>query len=1106
MRYICKVITLCLFVFACLVAMAQAFASVQNLSLKQLSVADGLSQGSVYTLMQDKQGHIWVGTEAGVNIYDGYTVRHLSGPDGDFSQYAVENLYQDSSGIVWINLYEKGLVTYDPIRGQYQEVLQADPNDDDNYIVDIVEKSADEFLIATAKTIGRYHRGQQKFETLLDLSGELVGANIINQILMDDDILYIATRIGIYAFDINNNIWKKLPTYRVGKQFSQVEADKVFNLYLYKNKQLFIGTNVAIFKANISNIKSFILGRATLPPIELLLENISSWDFAAKGDELYIGNDRGLAVLNMKTGESKHLFGLSEVEKHVGGDQIVSVLEDNQGQFWLGSNATGAYRWNPSADVFTNIKFIKDSPNSLSHNEVWHIQPNTLNKQRAWVATTNGLNSIDIKTGEVTQYLVNAESNSFYNESHIYLIREDNQQRLWLSTAKGIVLFDIKTKKQIPLPFSDEINKKLIDKDIVDIFIDRDQVLWLSAEDGITTLSLDSGEIDLLPELNQIVPKNSMAYTLGYLPDSETLAIATYGTLLGYNPEKRSTKLIYQMPGIIDTQMILADGWAIDKNNIFWLNFSGAGIVGLTLPDFEQKYFFNKNNSIVDNNTYGVMADSEGDIWFSSHHGLYLLDADNLHIRNFTLEDGLPAMEFNAGAHNGTINSKLAYGSMSGVTIFDPLVTKKNQRQRGLNVFVTHVDVLSRHLNLPMVVTEKTPISFNYDDIGIRFSFSTLTYGNHKLIEYEYILTGEQEVRYPLTVKNDITFANLSSGNYQLTVRAKSPITGQYSQPTKLHFSVSYAPWASPMAYFVYAVIVILLVTYWLNKKAAQTQKLKDAHEQVKFRENRLQLALAGSNSEVWDWKANDELMFGNRIARELGYSDKGSSYHFSEHLALIHPNDRMTFLSHWQSYLEYANQQDNFSCTYRMKSSEGKWLWYQDLGKAVSFKNGKPSRITGSYTNITESRAAEQRAQYYGDAFKQTNDWVLIVSENFANMTANQSLREVFGWQDEELRFDSSLLGLSRERRNYYRQVFLSLKEGDHWRGEDLVLTKEGTEYHVIININACRNNTNNSIYYVCVFTDITAQKLAENELRYLANYDHLNRITKQSIVARPY
>jgi diguanylate cyclase (GGDEF)-like protein len=110
--------------------------------------------------------------------------------------------------------------------------------------------------------------------------------------------------------------------------------------------------------------------------------------------------------------------------------------------------------------------------------------------------------------------------------------------------------------------------------------------------------------------------------------------------------------------------------------------------------------------------------------------------------------------------------------------------------------------------------------------------------------------------------------------------------------------------------------------------------------------------------------------------------------------------------------------------------------------------------------------------------------------------------LREVFAWQDEEFAFDAKLFGLTNDRFEFYKTLFSHLKAGDDWRGEELITTKAGEEFHVILTVSASLNESTNSIYFVCIFTDITAQKHAEKELRYLANYDHLTDLPNRSLL----
>ena len=560
-------------------------------------------------------------------------------------------------------------------------------------------------------------------------------------------------------------------------------------------------------------------------------------------------------------------------------------------------------------------------------------------------------------------------------------------------------------------------------------------------------------------------------------------------------------KLLYKHAGIAESEWSYIDSFQLIDNTL-WLAFTGKGVVGLSYDTFELEHFFHTSNSIIDNNVYGVMADENDNLWFSSHQGLFELNTQSFHLRQFTIKDGFPAMEYNAGAYTKLDNNRLVYGSMEGISIFDPIkLTDFNNTD--FNVYISDVEVLSRQLKHSFVINNNDTINLAYDDVGIHIDFSTFSYLYNEHVIFEYKLIGETDVDSPPTRESYITFPTLSSGKHRLAVIATSPTTGLRSNPVYLNFNVSYAPWLSPFAYLFYSVLIMLLSFMWLNYRKKQQRLLIEAHEQVKYRENRLQLALTGSNSEVWDWQAEDNLMFGKRISLELGYKNEALFYPFIEHINLIHPLDKQGFISKWQLFIDAADLDNNFACTYRLRANDGNWLWYKDLGKIVAVDSSKkPIRITGSYTNITESRANEERAQFYGDAFKHTKDWVFIIDGSISRVTVNQSMRDVFGWQAEKFDFQADLLGIDKDRQAFYAELLNSLSYGENWRGEELITTLRGNEYHVIVNISVGKNSLSDELHYIFVLTDISAQKSAENELRLLANYDHLTGLPNRSLL----
>lgn len=1084
---------------------AEGVNSVKNLSLKQISVEDGLSQATVSSILASKSGLVWLATENGLNFYDGYSVKQLPGPDNSFIDTSVYLVKQDKHGWLWINASD-GLYRFHPETNQYQLVFESDL---DSYVADLIpgknnggEEGA---WIATSKKIAFYSTNEKKLTITLDLSKELLEQNNIFQIINVDQMLYIGTRVGIFAYDIISKRWKKLPnisTQQSDDSVSLSEANKIFALFLSQEKSLYIGSNDGVYCINTNNIREYIQGKEPLLDYQQVIEDISVWQFLYTNNELYIASSKGLYKFDLVTKQTKYLFGFSDYFDDVSNNLIISLAKDNNGIFWLGSETSGVYLWDPSRELIRNYRYKKGAKDSLSNSAVWTLQQLD-NENRFWVGTSKGFNLVDNTNGVVETYLVSSSEKSQYSENHIYQIYNFKKDHLILATAKGMKLYNTSLKKTMSWPFSQVITD-LLTEESYSSYIQAQRYLWIVSESKISKIDLLKGELDNLTAITSKVPVDQIYKFLGLLPNTKRMLFSTNDALWEYHLESHEVNLLYKHSNVGESEWVSFDDWLVDKNGIFWLSYPTKGLLGLELTSFKMKYFYHSNNSIIDNNVYSLLTDNDGDLWFSTHKGIFSLDVDSQHIRQFTIFDGLPAMEFNEGAKSKLADGKLVYGSMGGVSVFDPKQLKNKMIENSIEVFITGIDVTSRDLDLPIFINAKDEVQLQYDDVGISFDFSTFSYADRKRdVLFEYELSGANKVKYPPTTENKITFSSLPSGQYILSVRAKSPFTGKYSTVKKLKIRVSYAPLLSPLAYFVYIVFFFTLMSVWIYNRNLQRKKLLKAHEEVKFRENRLQLALVGSNSEVWDWQSSDNLMFGKRLAQELGYVDLATFHSFSQHIELIHPEDRENFLSRWRDFIKKNNPEKTFSCTYRLQHSQGHWLWYKDLGKIVSTdKDNKPSRITGSYTNITQNRDEEMRSQYYGEAFKQTNDWVLIINHDFTQVTANQSLRAAFGWPDEDFEFTSNLLGLTRRRWQFFRQLLPSLAEGEHWRGEELVVTDSGQEFHVLVNINVGLNKTTKSLHYVCVFTDISAQKAAEKELRYLANYDHLTDLPNRSLL----
>lgn len=1076
-----------------------SYAQVQNLRLENLSVEDGLSQASVNYVSQDKDGYVWVSTDAGIQTYDGYNFKNISGPDDDFSSFAGYKTYESDDGLIWLDVYGKGLYTFDKITQSYELMLKADEKNSISYFYHGDNKKV---WIATLTTVGYLDRKTKAFIKEVDLQ-ELLGIkNTIYHLYEKNNILYIATSNGIFAYHIETKQLLKLPSITpqntTSEDYRVTEAAKAYEVMVIE-QVLFIGTNDGVFSLSIVNIEEFFTRQQTLPKFELIIPHISVWQFYLHNNLLLVAANEGLYEFNLDIQSSNFQLSFDLYDLSIANNYVRTLIVDKNGLYWMGSLSDGLFLWDPKSNGVQNYGYKKGSESSLSNNQVTSVLPHITQKNLLWVGTINGLNLVDLDSQQVERIIQPADAKTSFTQNNIIEIFHGLDKHLWLSTSVGLKLYDIEKKALIPLPFDKDVNQ-LLSNDVY-VFYVADDHLWFSSENTFFRINLTTHQLDTFPEIPAVIGNNNIWSFLGHISSNpDEFWFTTTLALWKFNLQEKKLTKVYQHPEISDGEWSNIDSVFIDESKgIAWIAFSLQGLIGVSLETNKAIHYFERNNSILDNNIYGVQQDDDGDIWISTHNGIFVLNTKTFHLRRFGVKNGLIGDEFNANAFATLTDGRFVYGAMNGLSIFDPIQLKDNEISKPLDIVITNVALLSRNIITPFFFKNNEEIALEYDDVGIRVDFTTFDFSRTKEALFEYNLNNQG---FSSTGDNYIVFPTLKSGEHLLQIRAKSRLSGQYSASTNIIFNVSYAPWQSPTAYTLYVVIIFLLFAFWFRKRQKQRAELLAAHEQVKFRENRLQLALKGSNSDVWDWHSKNNRFTANRFKKLQDNIANHSDISFTDFFSKIHPDDRANFVATWQRFIEKANVTETFTCTYRFQDEHDEWLWYKDLGKIVELdSHNRPSRITGSYTNITQSKVDEERAQYYGEAFRQTKDWVIIINQDFTKVTSNAAIREVFGWEQEEFPFYQSLLGFNRKKIKFYTDIILSLGADQHWRGEELITSATGQVFHVIINISV-GENSNGNLHYIFVFTDISAQKIAENELRYMANYDHLTGLPNRALL----
>lgn len=1081
--------------------MGSAFASGHH-KVVHLDLDSGLRQGTVDKVFQDNRGFVWVLNENGVDIYDGYRFRPLNGPDNYFADSFAVDVTQDTNGNIWLAFLEKGLLFYDPIKNNYQQIDISD-NGQQAQLVAIAASNNNQLVVLTTNSLFSVDIDTKKVTPLTAFEQYIQDDRAMYSLVVSEHMVFIGSRKGLFFFDLSTSTLHQLPDI-LGNSPEHAshgeQANKIFSV-AFHNNTLYLGTFRGVYSANVAHLLN-----ASEEDNNVHYHRIdaaaSVWKLHVENDVLYVADERGLFTYDIKAKDYKLFAAANTLSDEVSDGRIINVFSDHQDRLWLSTSSRGILVVHRENKAIKNTYSVNNKINGLPNSDVWSIAQSTKYPNDIWIATSFGVARKNLKTGTYQHYFQDLTNNFQYDENYIFDLDFITPDDLLVVSGRKSYVLNMSSGFRTELIPGTELGD-LINSDYYILTFIEEGFAWLATLENLYLVDFKKLEVVQTYNFASQGIKNTLQGVLQRL-DEHHFLLSSGQALYVFNKLNGNIKKVFDNPYAQGNEWLPFLKSYLDDAGQLWLSVTSNGIVVLDSNSYDVISIINNDTHGIDNNVYGLIPDDDGNIWFSSHDGVYAINASTKVLRHFDDFDGLVGNEFNLGAALRLKNGDIAFGSTAGLSIIAPKLVKENAVNRGaFPIQISNFDILSSDIVFPLYADNQSTINLSYDDIGIRLSFTDFDYMNIGEQKFLYELSGPEPVTFPPTNDNFIVFPRLASGSHTLKVQSISPDTGSPSAPYFLKLHVSYAPWKSPIAYLIYSVVILSALSIFIYRRRMSQLALLEAHEEVKYRENRLQLALKGSNSDVWDWQAAEDLLFSKRINQELGYKYAESAYQLSQHIDLIHPEDKGEFISTWQKFLQRADLNENFSCTYRLKSESGHWFWFKDLGKIVALDiNGKPSRVTGSYTNITETRAEEERAQYYGVAFAQTKDWVVIINHNLTKITANKAIRDVFGWHAEDLPIETFAKTLPRAKRHFYIELIRRLTAGESWRGDELITLENGKEYHVLINITVGESQHDKQQHYVCLITDITAQKNAEQELRYMANYDHLTGLPNRTLL----
>ena len=261
--------------------------------------------------------------------------------------------------------------------------------------------------------------------------------------------------------------------------------------------------------------------------------------------------------------------------------------------------------------------------------------------------------------------------------------------------------------------------------------------------------------------------------------------------------------------------------------------------------------------------------------------------------------------------------------------------------------------------------------------------------------------------------------------------------------------------------------------------------------------ETRLSRALSAARDGMWDWDLHTHtVFFSPDYTNLLGLPPGGLGNDQENWLQRLHPDDRAHFQRNLEQRLSSASQ-DPYEVSYRLRHRDGTYRWIQSRGRLLLDDQGRPERMIGTASDITQRRNDEDSLRQAAAVFDATQEGVLVTDATQHIVHCNPAFTRITGYSQEEiLGQQPSLLKSGRHDQDFYNSLWHALQSRGGWSGEVWNRRKNGEIYPQWQNIRVIRDEEGEISHYVAVFSDITALKRSQRELDYLAHHDPLSNL----------
>ncbi|NPA36494.1 MAG: hypothetical protein GXO47_06560 [Chlorobi bacterium] len=785
-------------------------AQISNIRFKTISTNDGLSQSSVLSVFQDSRGFIWIGTFDGLNRYDGKDISLLSvftNGKEEFVKGRISSLDEDNNKNLYIASQGAGLRIYNLETGILKSYTLSDSVSNSlnsNCINTVVCVDEQTVWLATSKGVTLFNPKTERFYNyyLPEVNG-ISEHNVTSLLLGENNELWLGTeRSGLFKF-----IWNEerfIPYYNKSKNGGGKDKNKITSVIGYKDGLLLVTTKSGLY---IFDPQTGLFFSHLVSDIELIDavkdKNGGVWLSTAKSGLYHIDKNENLTVYENNPYDPMSFPGYS----------LREVYCDNMNNLWVGTMTKGVVQVNLNRKPFMNIYYVPNKP-SIPDNTVYSMAEDK--NDNVWIASVKGLSVWNRKDNSFKRISLNVYGKNIYNISVWSLFLDGNV--LWVGTNTGLIKYNIKTGRQTHYFHRAKDPGSLIHNDITFISKDKRGNLWVSTPGGISELKRNVHRfINYTSSDND---DNSLSHNRvweSYCDSKGRLWFCTDNGLNRYDFKtgkfevyrfSNENVLSNSLSAILETPE--GDLWITSHRGIFIFDPDNAEVKGFVTHEGE---FF-------DEHAYDLLQ-TDSTIWASTNNGLVVIDKKSYEIKSvYTPTDGILGKEFNTGAALKLRDGFFLFGGIEGITGFYPEKIHKSDlcppvyftglALYGKDVVPENKDVWGR-TRFIRSLTSASKITFTPDEKMFTLRFSALEYNYGDRVNYYYRILPISKKWIYIGKRDFVNFINLNSGSYMFQVKSTNG-DGKLCNNTRTVELVIFPPFWMEWKFISFMTVILLLL------------------------------------------------------------------------------------------------------------------------------------------------------------------------------------------------------------------------------------------------------------------------------------------------------